>query len=315
MQKPRLLYWLTPKRAVIGCVGFVLLQLCFLLLRDLSVLVQGTVPTESIRGLFSWFNNTPSRHVAQELASLTEAYTSYAVNSSVGLVLASIRSDDLTWLLDYCHERWIAFVRAGFNGTNHGVSGSTPFVYTTEKSPQPGLLVPPTLRGRESPAYLSYVVDFYDRLPDYSVFVHAYPEQWHNDLFGPLTHNTLRNIRFESVDAHGYVNLRCQHNPGCPTGVHPLGPTQADIKNHDIRAYFSDAYQQIFNVSADEVPGEIGNVCCGQFAASRERIRARPKEDYQRILDWAATTELTNDFGVGWVLEKLWHIIFGMDAV
>lgn len=63
------------------------------------------------------------------------------------------------------------------------------------------------------------------------------------------------------------------------------------------------------------MPGEIGNVCCGQFAVSRERIRARPKEDYVRILDWAATTELTDDFGVGWVMEKLWHIVFGMDAV
>lgn len=202
-----------------------------------------------------------------------------------------------------------------FRVLNHGVSGSTPFIYTTEKSPEPGLLVPPTLRGRESPAYLSYVVDFYDHLPDYSVFVHAYPEQWHNDLFGPLTHNTLRNIRFEAVDAHGYVNLRCQHDPGCPTGVYPLSPTRADFENHDIRAYFSDAYRQIFNVPADEVPEAIGNVCCGQFAVSRERIRARPKEDYRRILDWAATTELTDDFGVGWVLEKLWHIIFGMGAV
>lgn len=95
----------------------------------------------------------------------------------------------------------------------------------------------------------------------------------------------------------------------------PLSPSDADIKAHDIRAYFADAYQQIFNVSREKVPVEIGNVCCGQFAVSRERIRARPKEDYQRILEWAATTELTDDFGVGWVLEKLWHIIFGMDVV
>lgn len=110
--------------------------------------------------------------------------------------------------------------------------------------------------------------------------------------------------------------LRCQHNPGCPSSVHPLNPTQTDIDNHDIRAYFADAYQQIFNVSAARVPGEIGNVCCGQFAVSRERIRARPKEDYIRILEWAATTKLTDDFGVGWVMEKLWwHIVFGMDVV
>lgn len=52
------------------------------------------------------FNNGASRRIARELADLTDSYTSHAVNSSVGLVLASIGSEDLTWLLDYCHERW-----------------------------------------------------------------------------------------------------------------------------------------------------------------------------------------------------------------
>ncbi|KAJ5175429.1 uncharacterized protein N7482_001306, partial [Penicillium canariense] len=247
------------------------------------------------------------RDVVHQLVNLTNSYTSQSSNSSVGLVLASIHTDDLTWLLDYCTERQAGGLRC--------FSGSIPFVYTTDRSPEPGLLVPPTRRGREAPAYLSYIVDFYHHLPDYSIFVHAFPEQWHNDLFGPYTQDTLRNIRLESIDAYGYVNLRCQHNPGCPSSVHPLSPTQADIDNHDIRAYFSEVYQQIFDTTPDKVPGAIGNVCCGQFAVSRERILARPKEDYQRILNWAATTKLTNDFGVGWVLEKLWHILFGMDAV
>lgn len=49
--------------------------------------------------------NTPSRQVAQQLAHVTDAYTPDAVNSSVSLVLASVRTDDLTWLLDYCRER------------------------------------------------------------------------------------------------------------------------------------------------------------------------------------------------------------------
>lgn len=63
----------------------------------------------------SVFNDGSSRLVAQQLAYLTEAYTSHAVNSSVGLVLASIRTDDLTWLLDYCHERWVGFGFASFS--------------------------------------------------------------------------------------------------------------------------------------------------------------------------------------------------------
>ncbi|KAJ5606030.1 hypothetical protein N7510_008811 [Penicillium lagena] len=238
------------------------------------------------------------RQTVESLVTLTNAYASKTATSGVGVVLASIHTDSLDWLLDYCKE-----------------TGSTPFIYTGERPPEPGLLVAPTLRGRESPAYLSYIVDFYDRLPDYSLFVHAWPEQWHNDLFGDRTMDTLRVLRFESVDARGYVNLRCEHNPGCPAGVWPLTPSEADIEKGDIRAQFALAYEQIFNATREQVPGELGNVCCGQFAVSRERIQARPKEDYERILEWAATTDLTDDFGVGWVLEKLWHVIFGMDPV
>lgn len=41
MRKPRLLYWLTPKTAIIAAVTVILLQLSFLLLRDHSILFKG----------------------------------------------------------------------------------------------------------------------------------------------------------------------------------------------------------------------------------------------------------------------------------
>ncbi|KAJ5195237.1 uncharacterized protein N7498_008675 [Penicillium cinerascens] len=276
MRMPRILSWLTPRGAGIAFIALFLLQITYLLFP------YRQEPLHSSSG--------DRRSTSQQLADLRQAYNPHNVNASVSLVLASIHTDDLTWLLKHCKE-------------------------STEKSAEQGLLVPPTRRGREVPAYLSYIVDFYDRLPDYSIFIHASPEQWHNDLFGPKTRDTLKHLRLEPIDVYGYVNLRCKHDPGCPTAVFPLSPSQIDIDAHDIRAYFSEAYQQILGVPAEQVPEAIGNVCCGQFAVSRERILARPKEDYERILNWAATTKLTDDFGVGWVLEKLWHIVFGMDAV
>ncbi|KAJ5151704.1 hypothetical protein N7492_009999 [Penicillium capsulatum] len=284
-----LLFWLTPRRALGVCLTLVLVQIYYLL-GD-----RQSFPVFDAAHIGEFY--TPRRHVVEQITNLTNSYAPNA-KGSVGIVLASIHSDDLTWLLDHCKE------------TNR-----TPFVYTTDPHPEQGLLVPPTMRGRETPAYLSYIVDHYDKLPEYSIFIHANSEQWHNDLFGPFTRDALKSLRLEAVDALGYVNLRCEHDPGCPTGVFPLHPTEIDIAKKDIRAYFAQAYQQIFNVAHDQVPTEIGNVCCGQFAISRERILARPKEDYQRILDWAATTKQTDDFGVGWVMEKLWHIVFGMDAV
>lgn len=199
------------------------------------------------------------------------------------------------------------------NRTDAFRSENVPFVYTTELAPQKQLLIPRITRGREVAAYLSYVVDFYDHLPKYSMFIHAAHDQPHNDLFGPETASVLSNLRLQSVDAHGFVNLRCSHQPGCQASVHPTSPTQTDIGRKDIRAYFAQAYQELFDIPLGEVPAHIGNICCCQFAVSRERIRARPRGDYERMLDWAADTNLTNDYGVGWVFEKVWHIVFLME--
>jgi len=88
-----------------------------------------------------------------------------------------------------------------------------------------------------------------------------------------------------------------------------------DIKNKDIRAKFADVYMHLFDVSRDKIPEHIGNVCCAQFAVSKERVLQRPKEDYSRMLDWAMHAKETDSFGIGWTFEKIWHIVFQMDAI
>ncbi|OJJ50681.1 hypothetical protein ASPZODRAFT_86227 [Penicilliopsis zonata CBS 506.65] len=220
-------------------------------------------------------------------------------STSIGLVMAKTRREDVTWVLEYCRK---------YN--------TTPFVYTTDTVPEPHLLLPLAQRGREVSAYLSYLVQFYDALPPYSIFVHANEKQWHNDLFGPKTSAAVRNLRLEAVDALGYVNLRCDHVPGCPTHVHPHDPSKVDIENKDIRAAFAGVYQHLFAVeNLRDVPQHIGGVCCAQFAVSRARIRQRPRTDYERMLHWANSTDLTDSFGVGWVFETIWHVVFGMDDI
>jgi hypothetical protein len=258
--------------------------------------------------------------VTQQLADITKTYSS---NSTIALVLAATQSEDLTWLLNYCRDQYVVLLppHLFLNPTPYILilekqnSDAIPFIYTTDPKPAPHLLVPHTTRGREAAAYLSYVVDFYDQLPPYTIFIHSNQDQWHNDLFGPKTSVALRNLRLQAVAAQGYVNLRCEHDPGCPTNVHPWSPTQIDIDKKDIRAYFPQVYQTLFGVGKERVPEHIGNVCCGQFAVTRERILQRPKRDYERMLAWAAETDLTDSFGVGWVFEKVWHVVFGMEDI
>ncbi|KAL1959004.1 hypothetical protein VTO42DRAFT_3245 [Malbranchea cinnamomea] len=163
-------------------------------------------------------------------------------------------------------------------------------------------------------SYLTFMIDYYDMLPEVMAFVHGNNDQWHNTMPGSLNSEILSGLRIDTVKAKGYLNLRCDWDPGCPTSVHPFNPTDTDIKSHDIRAYFADVYMEIFNVTREEVPEHIGGVCCAQFAVTRERVRQRPRKDYKRMRSWAMNTDL-DSFGVGWVFEKIWHLVFLESAI
>ena len=196
------------------------------------------------------------------------------------------------------------------------LSGTTAFVYSTDVWPEKRYLRPRSRQGREVAAYLSFILDYYDALPKYALFVHAAEDQWHNDILSKYSNQpeTIRSFRTAAVDASGFVNLRCRLSPSCPVAVHPAHATDLDMKVQNDKSYV-DIYREIFDVAHDEVPETIGAVCCAQFAVSRERILQRPRADYERFLAWADGTSWTDSFGVGLLFEKLWHIIFGMPAV
>ena len=62
------------------------------------------------------------------------------------------------------------------------------------------------------------------------------------------------------------------------------------------------------------VPEQVGSACCAQFAVSKERVLQRPKKDYEKFRQWVTETE-KSDAKSGRIMEFLWHVIFGMDAV
>ncbi|KAJ5767236.1 uncharacterized protein N7511_004852 [Penicillium nucicola] len=193
---------------------------------------------------------------------------------------------------------------------------TTAFMYSMDKKPELDLHLAHSHRGREVSAYLSYVIDYYDNLPPYSIFIHAGAQQRHNDLFGPDTSVILQNLRHEAIEAKGYLNLRCMHSPGCPTHVAPNHPSQADIEAGDARAHFAQIYRELFGMKV-VVPDYIGAPCCAQFAVSRKQIQQRPKSEYVHMMNWVdgASAQLIDSYAVGWVFESLWHVVFGMDAI
>ncbi|KAK4555728.1 hypothetical protein LTR86_006948 [Recurvomyces mirabilis] len=197
------------------------------------------------------------------------------------------------------------------------------YIYTVDL-PANGSLSPTGLRtpinkGRESMPYLTYIIDHYDNLPDISVFLHAhrngYPAAWHNDAKDYDAVNMLHELQLPFVQQEGYANLRCRADPGCPAEIQPWRePFDAD---RDTEHIYPFVYGTFFNKTFDQYRTEIEIVatqCCAQFAVSRDQIRVHLRSEYVRWRQFVIETEFS-DALIGRVLEYMWHIIFGRQAV
>jgi len=136
--------------------------------------------------------------------------------------------------------------------------------------------------GTEAPAYLWYIIQRWDTLPDYVAFIHGHEHAHHQQGDRPL----LEMIRGARVQKYGYV---------------PLGNAWNPIWRRGQNAACLETYEKI----GLKVP-EFYVTCSGaQFVVSRERIRRNPLEFYTNLYNMKLKL---NDCIA---LEFSWHVIFG----
>ncbi|KAK5123289.1 hypothetical protein LTR85_002719 [Meristemomyces frigidus] len=168
------------------------------------------------------------------------------------------------------------------------------------------LLHPPMNKGHEVMVYLSYIIDFYDKLEDVNIFMHWHRFAWHNnELLDTDSALMIRHLSPERVTRDGYMNLRCHWDPGCPAWMHP-GASERNLDKQEEK-HIADSWAELFPL--DPIPAVLAQPCCAQFAVSRDRIRALPKQRYIHLRDWLLRTELS-DYMSGRVFEYIWQYIF-----
>lgn len=207
------------------------------------------------------------------------------------LVVASMVGDDIAWL----DEHFGAWKKN---------------VYVVDNAS--ALLTVPKNKGREAMPFLTYIIDRYATLPDVSIFIHSLRYQWHNE--DPMYDGVpvLKRLRLPHVQSRGYVALRCTWTMGCPAELHPTSPTRGS----DDRSQNEAAYGAVFALFFPDtpVPDTVGAHCSSQFAVSRDRIHSRPVLFYEKVRRWLLETDLEDQIS-GRIVEYMWHIIFGMEAV
>ncbi|KAE8441301.1 hypothetical protein EG329_005531 [Mollisiaceae sp. DMI_Dod_QoI] len=170
---------------------------------------------------------------------------------------------------------------------------------------------PPANKGNEAISYLTYLHDFYNDLPDISIFIHGSDSSWHID--GVLDHSTrqaLNRLDLEEVRKRGYLNLRTSWENACPIWINTsitLADPRFDEKLREEEPYIKGAIQEMF--PRRKVPAGLASPCCSQFAVTKERIRSIPRAQYKSAIDWLMNTELESKIS-GRIWEHLWHWLF-----
>ncbi|MEO1511198.1 MAG: DUF3431 domain-containing protein [Planctomycetota bacterium] len=157
----------------------------------------------------------------------------------------------------------------------------------------------PRNTANEASAYLQFIVDYYDALPERVAFLHSHRYAYHQEDVLAL----LDDLDLSTAASYCNVN-------------HAVWGTKEDPR----RAILYDTHRAWLEAHLGPLPPLLFDACCAQFLVSRDRIRRRPLAFYQAALAVAldpAVAEHDREANrqLGLVFEWLWHYVFGEPAV
>jgi hypothetical protein len=89
------------------------------------------------------------------------------------IVMARIEGEDVSWVSEELQE-WVRLHMFPFELTD-GCSWQHAIDHMDDMN---WILHPPFNKGREAMAYLTFLINYYDNLPELMIFLHAHPEGW-----------------------------------------------------------------------------------------------------------------------------------------
>jgi hypothetical protein len=147
-------------------------------------------------------------------------------------------------------------------------------------------------KGKEASVYLKYIIDKYDYLPTYTVFLHDKKFAWHHK-------GNIADLVLENQDSKiKYKNLNFR--------------TCSSIKN-DVWKEMQDFYKRYLQKQLGPIEyfGDwtVNHLCCAQFIVHKSKILQHPKFFYENIYNWITKTKIDHQI-TGRLLEWTWRIIF-----
>ena len=259
-----------------------------------------------------WYNYKHSLTILSP-ALVPQFYERSMSNTSVNLVMATVKGDSIAWLDNVHRTRELTSQYSSDSAQYQRPWRIAKYVADDQGAP----FHPAANKGREATMFFTYIVDHYDILPDFSIFIHAHEAPWHTEqaLLHSMT-ETLNLLDLNEVARRGYTSLRTGHHNACPDWVRTDLAEEEIEKREEPFMYrsFVENFSPTNSSSDIEVPKAFGAPCCSQFAVPRATILKRPKSDYERMLHNLLHTELT-DYIYGRTWEHMWQYLFLGKAV
>jgi hypothetical protein len=144
--------------------------------------------------------------------------------------------------------------------------------------------------GRETHTYYQYIVDHYDCLDNFTIFLQGNPFDHSPNIIHQLNHylsqQEILQLNFDFLSR----TILHTHLSGCP---------------FHIGLPMREVYQKIFGVAREHMTFRFG--AGAQFIVSKETILRRPKSFYQNIVSLV-------DYSVApietWTIERFHELIF-----
>ena len=147
--------------------------------------------------------------------------------------------------------------------------------------------------GKEASSYLCYIIENYDKLPDYVAFIHGHDTSYHQT---DTILNLLKDVKFTGYEPLNRKDYRNVFNDDVQE--------ESPKKNWELVRYFYDELG--LNLPR---PSKLEYTACAQFVVSKEVILSNSLETYKNILSWLLRR---TDIHMEWtsrVLEHLWCYI------
>lgn len=185
-------------------------------------------------------------------------------------------------------------------------------VYTADASidKTSAYLQVPANRGHEAMAYLTFIIDNYEHIPEAgAVFVHGSRWAWHNDAPDYDNAALLAALNVSSaLTSFGYHNLRCDWSTSmCSSSeAPPQGSietsTRAMLEPYNARAASDAALPRVLAVLfGGDAPNSarangmqmvlgrtdaVRSQCCAQFVVARNRVWQHSRDEYIALRQW-----------------------------